>query len=100
MAGHVCHHCSSASAKEHRTTMELYSHEVWVTVGIVEHCPSLCLLHALVAPTGRQFYDLTVLRGRNHLISILILLMAKFMPTCSYANIALGFKKLFPHSGI
>lgn len=78
--------------------MKLCSHEIWVTVGTVgtlEHSPSLRLqkvLHALVAPTGRQFNDFTVLRGRNHLISILILLRAKFMPTCSYANIALGFK--------
>lgn len=54
------------------------------------HCPQVSC--AQVAPSGRHFQDLTTVRGRNRLISSSSLFRAKFMPTCSYANIALGLK--------
>lgn len=55
------------------------------------HGPQKLFL-APVAFAGWQFQDFTILKGRNHPISSLNLFRAKFMPTCSYANIALGLK--------
>lgn len=98
MVDHVHHPCTNAPGEQCRIRTKLCSHKTRVSAGTgtIQHSPSHLsptkVFFAPVAPTCRQFQDLTILSGRNHLISSLSLFRAKFMPTCSYANIALGFK--------